>query len=177
MKKIGSLVAFLLVFFIASSSSAAWKSLKTKPVKASDITGTYTLILYGGRYADDLESLAILDREDDKFAFEIFAPAFDYKVKKGLPAKEAIELAEKHVNWHHSFWRLELSSILDNEGNVLGYEFKPLYLPVDIGSAEAFDVYYTIKGDKIVTRVRLRPDLERKKIFNDDDTTLLFRHK
>ena len=56
----------------------------------SELSGTFTLFLYDGRYAGDLQNVVILDKEGDPYTFEIYAPAFDYKIRRGVPADKAI---------------------------------------------------------------------------------------
>jgi hypothetical protein len=83
--------------------------LRTEGAKDADIRGSFALILYGSRHLNDIETIAILDMEGDRYGFEPYAPEFDYKIKRGIPAKEALEEAERFVSWHSSFYRTQLS--------------------------------------------------------------------
>jgi hypothetical protein len=139
--------------------------LKTIEASPSEITGTFTLILYGGNYADDLETIAILDLEGDRYRFEPFAPDFDYRLRPGMPAKEAFATAEKFVSFHSAFWRTQLSKILDRSGNVIGFELRPLYRPLVYGFSDILEVNYWPKEDgKIKVMIRLIPEVERLKL-------------
>lgn len=93
MKKfIYCIVTFLAVSALASGvASACEKRLKTEAAKASDVAGTYTLILFGGTFADDLETFAMLDLEGDQYTFEPYAPEFRYRIKKVSPPKKRWE--------------------------------------------------------------------------------------
>jgi hypothetical protein len=160
------LVLFVILFLFISTSNSfqIGKSLKTEETTASNITGKFTLILYGGRYYDDLETIAILDKEEDKFTFEPYAPDFDYTIKKDVPAKEALKEAEKFVSFHNSFWKSQLSRIIDDKGNTIGYEVRPLYLPAVIGVSDVLEVNYWLKeGGRVKTLIRLSQSAERRR--------------
>lgn len=178
MKKLipGSMaVSIIISFFLSMNSCTHGIYLRTEPVTATEITGTYDLILYGGRYSDDIENVAILDKEGDKYTFDVYAPEFDYKVKKGVQAKVAIEEAEKFVSSHHAFWHLQLNSILDYEGNIIGYEMRPLYRPLDFVFPDVLDINYIIKASRVVVTITLKREL-RKELFDEDRPFLFRRH-
>ena len=65
--------------------------IHTEPPGDKEISGVFTLILYGGNYLDDLETVAFLDREGDAYTFDIFAPDFNYRTIKGLSAAEGLK--------------------------------------------------------------------------------------
>ncbi len=165
MPKILLLILFITLFTTAISC-APEKYLRTEEVKTDDITGTYTLILYGGRYLDDIETVAILDKEGDRYNFEIYAPEFDYKIKKGTDAKDALKEAEKFVSFHRAFHQSILSRISDKMGETIGYELRPLYYPINYGFSDVLDVDYIIKDSRVIVKIRLRPEVES--LFNED---------
>lgn len=147
--------------------------LKTSEATPDEMTGTYTLILYGGRYADDIESLAVLDREGDPYTFEPYAPAFDFKVIKGIPAGDALARAEQFVRFHHSSIGSRLSSILDDTGKTIGYEVRPLYAQLDFGYLDILDIRYWIEGNKVIMTVALKPEVKR--VLDREERPSLFR--
>jgi hypothetical protein len=159
---INCILALLVISVIAISVSFALeKPLKTEESKAADIIGVFTLILYGGRFSDDIETIAILDYEGDQYTFEPYAPEFDYGIKKDVSAKEALEVAKKFISFHNSFWRSQLSKIIDNKGNTIGYEVRPLYWPTTFGLSDVLEVNYWLKeGNKIKVTIRLTPSVE-----------------
>lgn len=163
----------IISFFLTINSCAGSRYLKTSQAKGIEIKGTYTLILYGWRYGDDIENVAILDKEGDKYNFEVYAPEFDYAIKRGIQAKLALEEAEKFVGRHHAFWHSQLSSILDYEGNIIGYEIRPLYRPLDFGFPDVLDINYIIQDSRVVVNITLKMEI-RKKLFNED-RPFLFR--
>jgi hypothetical protein len=156
-----TLVLALLLFVNVSSSLALDKPLETKAAVPEDVSGSFTLILYGANYLDDLETIAILDYEGDDYHFEPFAPAFKYKVRKGVKAQDALKEAAKFVSFHSSFWKSQMSKILDKEGVTIGYEVRPLYRPFIYGISDILDVYYFLKGNgKVKTIIRLKHSFE-----------------
>jgi hypothetical protein len=160
-------ILLFALFYLAKDSFAVAKFLKTEEAKSDEVTGTYTLILYGGRYINDLETVAFLDKEGDQYEFEPYAPEFDYKVKKGLPAEEALREAKKFVSFHNAFWRSQLSRILDEKGNVIGYELRPLYYPFVYGRDDLLEIYYRIKDSKVIIEIRLVPDIFKIPFLGD----------
>jgi hypothetical protein len=146
MKKIVSAFFLSIVFFVLQSGAQVPRQqpvpLKTAAASVSEVQGTFTLILYGARHPDDPERVAILDREGDKTVLDPFASSADYWSDKGLPAKEALAKAERFVKEHGSFWKSRMSKVLSTKGDVIGFEIKPLYLPVAFGETDIIRVYY-----------------------------------
>jgi hypothetical protein len=140
--------------------------IKTEPSRDIDTGERYSLILYGARHGNDLESLAILDIEGDEYTFEPYAPEFDYKVEKGMDSSAAIKRAEGFVSWHPLFYRSELKRIIYS-GRVIGYELRPLYDPLTFGISDLIDTDYGLKGKKVIVRIRLLPQIER--MLHDGD--------
>lgn len=151
----------LITVLIAAGSCAFGPPLTTQRAGFSEVTGKYTLILYGCNFFDDLETIAILGKEGGKFVIEPYAPSFNYRIKKGLHAKEALEEAESFVRCHSSYKTSQLSGIIDNEGHTLGYELRPLYFPFTFGTDDVLDTFYWIRGDKVNVNIRLKPSIER----------------
>ena len=164
------LLSLCIAIGVLSTQSYAFeKPLKTVEASPSEIKGTLALILYGGNYSDDMETIAILDLEGDPYNFEPFAPDFDYTVRKGLPAEKALATAEKFVSFHTAFWRTQLSKILDRKGNIIGFELRPLYRPIVFGVSDILDVNYWSKEDgRIKVTIKLIPSVERLKVPGSD---------
>ena len=150
--------------------------LKTEQAKDDEVTGTFTLILYGGRHINDLETVALLDKEGDQYEFEPYAPEFDYKVRKGVSAVDALKEARRFVSFHSAFWRSQLSKILDEKGNTIGYEVRPLYRPFIYGRADLIDVYYRIKDGKVIIYIKLTPDVSDTLFFGDKHGSSIGTH-
>jgi len=164
-------VAFSLLSLIISCTPAIY--LTTVPVDAQGITGTYTLILYGGRYSSDIENVAILDKEGDQYTFVMYAPEFDYVVKRHVAAKEALAEAETFVRFHYAFWKSQLKAIVDTSGIPIGYEVRPLYLPLDFGYPDVLDVDYLAKDNSVTVMISLKREL-RRRLF-DAESPFIFK--
>lgn len=146
------------------TAHAIAKPLKTDSADPAEVKGIFTVILLGGAHVDDLETVAFLDKEDDQYTFEPFTPDFDYVIKKGLPAEEALEIAEKFVAFHPSFWKIHLAKIIGPEGTIIGFELKPLYIPFTYGTSDVLAIHYWPKGmGKIKVTIKLISSLETLK--------------
>jgi hypothetical protein len=155
-----TLILFSLLTFVYSCASDRY--LRTERAGPAELAGTYTLFLHGVRYSDDVENVAILDKEGDMYSFEIYAPEYDYSVQKGLPAKEALEEAERHVGHHRDFMRSRLSKIIDKEGNIIGYELRPLYHLDRFGQSDILYIDYMTKDNRVITTIRLKEYLRER---------------
>jgi hypothetical protein len=161
---------YFVCLCLPSQPFAFERSLKTEEASPSEIKGTFTLILYGGRYSDDLETIAILDLEEDQYNFEPYAPDFDYTVKKGVTAEKALAAAQKFVSFHASFWRTQLSKILDEKGNIIGFEVRPLYRPFIYGVSDVLEVnYWPKRAGRVKVNIKLIPTVERLKLPGGGD--------
>jgi hypothetical protein len=132
----------------------------TREVQASELTGTYSVIFYGCNFLNDLETIAFLDKEGDRYNFEPFAPDFKFKVKKMVAAEEALAHANDFVKCNTSFYRSRLSKISAPNGDVVGYEIRPLYEPVRYGVDDVLYTNYKFEGEKVLLTVRLVPSVE-----------------
>ena len=173
MNKRQHLIIFLIILLYGCGFPLIKGGLIPEPLKdGKSIQGTFTLILYGANHSNDLETIAILDREGDGYDFEPFAPEFVYRIKKNLPANEALSEAEKFVGWHHSFRSISLSKITDEKGSLLGYEVRPLYYPLGFGFSDILEVDYFKSGNKIIARIKLMESVE--KIISGGDSRGVF---
>jgi len=157
----------VLTFALVLSSCAPALYLKTAGAQPAEVSGAYTLILYGARYSSDIENVAILAKEGTGYTFEVYAPEFDYRVKKNVPADEALAEAQRFVAFHYAFRRSQLSGILDKDGSPIGYEVRPLYSPLDFGYTDVLDIVYTLRDRKVTARIRLIRELERAPFRED----------
>ena len=149
-----TLILFSLLTLVYSCASERY--LRTDRAGPAELAGTYTLFLHGVRYSDDVENVAILDKEGDTYSFEIYAPEYDYTVKKGVTAEEALDEAEGHVSHHRDFMRSRLRKIFDKDGNIIGYELRPLYHINRFGESDVLYIDYMTKDNRVITTIRLR---------------------
>ena len=160
MRKSVSRVLVAIVFLIiaaAGYSCSPGRYLRTEKASPKELSGAYTLILYGGNYMNDLETFAVLAQEGTGYSFSVFAPDFDYRVIKHVPAGAAFERANKFVGSHPDFWKVSMAGIIDNAGETIGYEVKPLYYPHVFGRSDLFDLYYKKSDGKVIVYIRTNP--------------------
>lgn len=155
-----SLLAILAVSLNLSACAATGKHLKTGAANPKEVTGTYTLLLYGCRYPDDLENVAILDKEGGLYTFEIYAPASRYKIKSGLPADKALREAGQFVTCSVHYEESRRSGIFDPAGAIIGYEVRPLYSPIRFGMYDVLNIQYVLREGKITVYIKLDPAVE-----------------
>ncbi len=118
-------------------------------------------MLYGCRHPDDIQNVAILDKDDDPYTMEIYAPDFEFKVKTGLPAEESLKEAEQFIRCSFFFEQSRISRVLDPAGNTIGYEVRPLYSPIRFGQYDVLDIQYTIRDSRVIVYIKLDPDVEK----------------
>lgn len=127
------------------------------------VKGTYTLLLYGCRYPDDIENMTVLVDEAGPYPVELYAPSFMYKTTKGLPASQALADAEAFITCgFHKTWQSQFRKIPDTAGRTIGYEMKPLYVSWEIGVPEVLLSSYTLKDGKVTVYIELDPLLKRR---------------
>jgi hypothetical protein len=165
MRIILSVYIMISILFVAEPVTGAIGlelSLRTVPMKKDEkIEGRYDVILYGSRNANDVETIAILDKAGDEYTFEPYAPEYDYKIMKDVSAAEALKHAVPFVSWHRSFWKVERSRISDKKGKIIGYELRPLYDPLSMGEVDVMYVNYEIKDKKVIVYISLKESVER----------------
>jgi hypothetical protein len=149
---------------------APGKALRTDVPPSGNVQGSYTLILYGGNYGNDLETIAFLDKEGDRYTLEPYAPQFVFRTRKGLTADSALREASEFIRSQAEFQREQFRSIKDEKGEIIGYELRPLYLPFTFGTDDVLDVDYWLKEDRVLIFVKLKPSLEKKKNDVDSDS-------
>jgi hypothetical protein len=137
---------------------------------APGLAGGYTLILYDGGSYHRYDTLAVLDPEGDGYRILPSAPEFDYRIVRGLAADVALQKAEHFVGMHPEFLRAHMSEITGDAGNPVGYEIRPLYLPVIYGQSDLLDVVYLLGEEgadgvrtvRVIVRVKpIVEDVER----------------
>jgi hypothetical protein len=151
----------ILSGLMSENSFAFGKPLKTEVARADEVSGVFTLVLYGGTFVDDLETIAFLDLEGDHYTLEPYAPEFDFTTKRAVPAKEALKMAEEFVSQNSDFQFSMVFKILDPGGVVIGYEVRPFYRPFRYGTSDVLDVEYWLKDNIVKVKIALKPWIER----------------
>jgi len=151
----------ILAAFLLLNSCMTGKRLDIKGTVPADIQGTYALLLYGCKYGNDLENLAILYRDEGPFTFEIYSLPTSYRIMKGLSADEALKQADKFLRCSTDYWKTQLSKIVDREGTIAGYELRPLYAPYQYGHMDVLDINYWLRDSKVTVYIKLDTDTQK----------------
>jgi hypothetical protein len=169
------LTVFLMVIplILALAACVPGVFLRTDPGRPDDLMkGTYTLFLYGCSYPHRIENAVILAPEGGRYPFEIYGPAFEYKVKTGVPAEAAFKEGEQFLQCSTYYRKSQLRRVLDPEGNTIGYELRPLYSPIDFGRDDVLTIMHKLtKDNKVLVFIRLDRDIER--MLSDDNEPFL----
>lgn len=156
------ILCLIVCFVLFDPLQVNAENLTVEPISEKEIkSGTYTLILYGSRHSNDVETIAYLDPVDDDYEMEIYAPDFDYRKEASKGLEDALKIAKNFVSWHSSFMNFRLSKIVTKQGVTVGYEIKPLYKPFEFGRTDVFDNSYWLRGSKAFISVNLLPIVER----------------
>jgi hypothetical protein len=160
-KKTFHAVTFLILS-VALLGCMAGKRLNTSAASPAAVTGTYTLLLYGCHYPEDVTNVAILVSDASKYPVEIYDLDTSYKVMKGVPAQQALSAADSFLRCtSYRLWKTELRQIPDDSGGNIGYEVRPLYLPYEFGEPDVLWITYSLQGDRVRAYIKLDPDVKR----------------
>ena len=139
------------------------KQLLARAADPAEVKGTYTLLLYGCHYPDDIKNVAILVAEGSRYPLEIYDLDTSYKVKKGVPAQQALSEADSFVRCSaHRIWQTHLFRIPDDSGGTIGYEIRPLYLPLEFGFPDVLLISYALKDGTVRAYIKLDPNVEKE---------------
>lgn len=120
--------------------------------------GTYNLILYGGHNAHDLQSVAILDRTDDPHTILPFGASFKYRIIENLSTADALARGERFLNDLIAYRGTEKREIRGPDQTVLGYELRPLFMPLATGLlGDILDSSYVLQEEnRVVVYISFR---------------------
>jgi len=158
--------SILLVLLVGCAFNQTY--IRTTGASDAEITGNYTVFLFGANHYEDIATAAILVPTDGKYHVDIYAPDWAYRVVKGVSGKDAVAMAKNFVSWHSSVLRTETARIVMPDGAVIGYEIRPLYMITTFGREDVMYINYFLKeGNKIEVHIHLYPDIERRLMTGD----------
>jgi hypothetical protein len=103
----------------------------------------------------------LLDVEGDGYTLALKAPAFEYSVQEGVEGVEATEKALHVLSSHREFLRMRVARVLDQEGNTIAYELRPLYKPVAYGLSDVLIINHVLLDEGTVEVViDLKPSIK-----------------
>ena len=145
MKK-GSLLVLMFLVLTGCGANLSMNRAAIQDVSAgSELVDLY---LYGRGSLADPVKLAIIDMASDDFKFHLLAPATQYEVVPGIAVSKAVSIAEEFVGgWGTCTASVLAHSISGNEGQTIGYEFRPLYSSPLRGTEDPLLTSYWIRDD------------------------------
>lgn len=140
-------IMYLLLSLFILTSCTGGKVLRTEPSDEGNISGTFDVNYYSNQDYDALMYVAILDIDGDEHEISIYAPEYYIKTANNVKAEEAVSHSLEFIKNHREYIKYYIEKILTDEGDVIGYEIKPLYSPVTYGVTDVFDNRYLSMGD------------------------------
>jgi hypothetical protein len=148
-------LATLLLMAISLHSCTLGTQLNTELADPKIITGTYTLLLYGCHYPEQIDNIAILVDKNSKYPLEIYDIKTSYSVENEVPAQQAFEKADDFVRCSsHRVSQTQLTRIPDDSNGTVGYEVRPLYVPTEFGTPDVLIINYALKDGKIQVYIK-----------------------
>jgi hypothetical protein len=155
-------VVLSLAAAVALQACLAGKQLPTGPARPSGVRGSYTLLLYGCHYPEDIKDVAFLIPEGSRYTFEIYDLATSFKTEAAVPADQALAKADSFVRCSsRKVSQSLLRRIVDDSGATVGYEVRPLYFPLEFGRLDVLLVSYALQDGTIRAYIKLDPDVEK----------------
>jgi hypothetical protein len=162
LKNISGLATLLLTLILLQSCSLGTQ-LNTEMADPKLITGTYTLLLYGCHYSEQIDNVAILVDKNSKYPLEIYDIKTSYSVENDVPAQQALEKADAFVRCSsHRVSQTQLTRIPDDSAGTVGYEVRPLYVPTEFGTQDVLIINYALKDGKIRVYIKKTSQAEDK---------------
>ncbi len=153
---------FILILSAGLQACIPGNMLVTSAAGPDEVKGTYTLMLYGCHYPDQVSNISILVAENSKYPVEIYDLATSYKLKKDVPSQQALAESDSFVRCStHRIWQTQLRRIPYDSGGTIGYEVRPLYIPYEFGIPDVLQVSYSLHNGVVRVTIKVDPDVER----------------
>jgi hypothetical protein len=153
--------AAILVMTGMLQSCMTGMQLTTTSADKKLIAGTYSLLLYGCHYPEQIDNVAILVEENSKYPLEIYDIDTSYTVKKSIPAQQAIAEADAFVRCSsHRILETQITRIPDDSGGTMGYEVRPLYVVMEFGTPDVLRINYSLMNGKVRVYIKKAPQVE-----------------
>ncbi|MDA8165376.1 MAG: hypothetical protein M0017_10155 [Desulfobacteraceae bacterium] len=140
----------LAIWLLAIAGCIPGPSLRLARTAPPENGGLYSLILYGGVGHDDFETLAVMDREGDPYRIVSWTGDIGVEEREHLTAAEAFREAKAFLGNQNTFRSVETLAITGPDGQVIGYELRPLFWLAGAGG-EAIDTSYVLGKNDVVT--------------------------
>jgi hypothetical protein len=159
----------ILIAFIALTitSCTGGKILRTEPSTVESLSGIFNVIFYYNQDYEGLKQVVILDVADDDHTIALYEPGYFIRTVKHMNGDDAIINAVKFLEGHPNYMNYKILKIVDQAGNTVGFEVRPLYLPEMYGISDVMDNYYILQDDGTITAI-ISLKQQIKAIFEQD---------
>jgi hypothetical protein len=159
-EKLVFLLSAAMLFALVACARGTY--LRSEPMSGPvEITGSFTFILYSTDLYGGLKRAAFLDVEGDGYTLAVKAPVFEYEVQEGVEGAEATEKALHVLSSHRDFARVRVARVLDQEGNTIAYELRPLYKPTDYGQSDVLIIdHWLLDEGKVEVVIGVKPSIK-----------------
>jgi hypothetical protein len=156
-----------IVFLLLTLSCATTGNvLTTHPAgEGGMVPGSYTAVLYSSSEYNFLQTIAFLDPEEDAHEIVPYGAQFNYSVVNGLSPAGAEQRARQFIASHApSYNSIDLRAIKGVDGNTIGYELRPWYMPINYGESDVLDITYVPPqpDGRVTVYVGLKMSVERR---------------
>lgn len=157
MKTVFSIVAAALLIFVFAGGASA-RGVDTDLVEPAEIqSGTYTLIA-----AEEPAPIAILKKEGAGYDIRLGSAGSGYTVTESLSEDRALMMATDLLEKDSAVTDVEIAEIKGPDGNVIGYELTPVFMPLRYGSAgiagDVTGTSYSVSEEKERVLAYVAPD-------------------
>ncbi|KAF0184550.1 MAG: hypothetical protein FD164_406 [Nitrospirae bacterium] len=150
-----------LVLWTATIPVAEALSPQLELAEAKEVSGLFSVVLFDSGLGNGIQRIAVLDRENDGFRFEPYAPEFEYKIIRGLSGQDALRRAQEFLAVTPEYRKPQLSRITGPSGAIIGYEVRPLYERPSFGTDDVLEISYRVQGEAVFIHMRLIEPVER----------------
>ncbi|MDA8089398.1 MAG: hypothetical protein M0Z61_04145 [Nitrospiraceae bacterium] len=161
-----------LLCAVLISACAMGPRLRTGPAGQIPIHQRGDLVLYGGRYSEDLYTVAIFVLNESPYRIVPYAPKFDYRVIKDVGAPEAMDMAVRFFRATNPNFlgTTRQVRVLAPDGKIIGYEIRPLYQPFVYGFSDVLETNYWVKAKGVVNvLIEIPADLRPERRGGDNE--------
>ncbi len=153
---------FVLILAAGIQACVPGNQIITRAAVPDEVNDTYTLMLYGCHYSDEIDNVGILVAGNSKYPVEIYDLDTSYRMKKDVPGRQALAEADSFVRCStHRVWQTQLRRIPDDSGGTIGYEVRPLYIPYEFGVPDVLRITYSLRNGVVRVMIKVDPDIER----------------
>ena len=160
-KTSGAAAALTVIILLFFSSCASGLRLDAMATHDDEVSGTYSLILYGCGFNGDFQTIAFLDNEADQYTIVPYTHKFNYRVIEDMSGPKALEKATEFLHCNSAFRTTKVRKIVGPDGRTLGYEIRPLYHSYAYGSGDALHTDYRLQDRTVIVHVSLAPWVDR----------------